>query len=114
MNSFFNYLGAHKNIRVALLTAGFVVASVSLFMAIVTYLFIQYASLQAAVYLLLALGFDAGIAWLLQQKTRRSLWLTIVVTSAAIATGAIVTSMVVWRGHWAGIVKELLKELSAS
>ena len=111
MAEFTNYLESHRNLRIALLSTGFVIASASLFMAIATYLFIQYSSLQAAGYLLLALVFDVGIAWLVQQSTHRSFWLTIVFTSAAITAGAVVVSTGVWRGHWAGIVKELLREL---
>jgi len=112
MSSFFNYLGARKNLSVAVLAVGFVAASVLLFMAIVTYLFIQYASLQAAAYLVLALIFDVGIAVLLHQNTSRSFWQTIAFTSAAIAAGAIVVSIGVWRGHWAGTVRELMRELT--
>jgi uncharacterized membrane protein len=111
MNGFVKYLGVYKNLRVALLAVGFVVASVFLYMAIAAYLFIQYSDLMIAVLLLFTLSFDVGIAWLLQRNTRRSFWLTIVFTSAAIAAGAIVVSMGVWRGHWAGTVEELLKEL---
>jgi uncharacterized membrane protein len=106
-----NYLESHKMQRVALLAAGFVVASVSLYMAVAAYLFIQYASVMIAVLLLFALSFDVGIAWLLQHLTRRSFWLTIVFTSCAVVGGAIVVSMGVLREHWVDTVKELLKEL---
>ena len=114
MNRFFNYLGAHKNLSVAVLAVGFVAASVSLYMAVVTYLFIQYASLQAAACLLLALIFDVGIAVLLCQNTRRSFRPTIAFTSAAIAVGAIVVSIGVLRGHWAVTVRQLVKELTSN
>jgi len=109
-----NYLESHKKLRIALLATGFVVASVSLYMAVVAVLFIQYSYLMITVLLVVALGCDIGIAWLLQRHTRRSFWLTIAFTSSAVVLGAILVSMGVWRGHWAETVQELTKELLRS
>jgi ABC-type molybdate transport system permease subunit len=109
-----NYLESHRKLRIAFSATGFVVASVSLYMAVTALLFMGDGYLMIAVLLLVVLGFDVGIAWLLQRHTRRSFWLTIAFTSGAVVLGAIFVSMGVWHGHWAETVKELTKELLRS
>jgi hypothetical protein len=106
-----NYVRSRKTLRITLVTAGFAIASVSLFMAVATYLFIQYAALDAAIYLVIALVFDVGIAWLLQHNGRRRFWLNLLFVSVAVMVGAIVASIGFLRQHWASTVKELLKQL---
>jgi hypothetical protein len=106
-----NYLESHRNLRAAVLVVGFIIASVLLYMAITAYLFIQYSDVLIAALLFSALSFNIGMAWFLQQKAGRGFWLNIVFTSVAILAGAIVVSMVVWHGHWAVTIKELLREL---
>jgi len=92
------------------MVAGFIVASFSLFMGAGIYSLIQYGdNLLIASSFLLALILDIGIGWTLHQHTGRRFRLTIALSSAGIVAGAIATSILVWRGHWVQLVKELLR-----
>jgi hypothetical protein len=103
-----DYLGSHKYLRVALLAVGFVIASFSLYMGTAIYLLIQYGdNLLIVFFFLLALILDFGIGWTLHRQTGRSFRLSILFSSAGIAVGAVVTSILVWREHWIQVIKEL-------
>ncbi|MGB6384865.1 MAG: hypothetical protein WBE45_12890 [Terriglobales bacterium] len=114
ITEFGKYVQSHKSFRVALLSAGFVLASVSLYMGFAAYLFIQYAVPMVAVLFILTLSIDVAIARLFQRNPQRSFWLSLVLGSIAIGAGAIIVSMGVLRGHWAATVQELLKESFAN
>jgi hypothetical protein len=102
-----NYLESHKNLRTALASVGFLAASLLLYMAIVSYFFIQYAGSLIACYIVLVLILDLGIGWMLHLHTRKSFPVTVLLSSAGIVVGMIVVSILVMHGHWVDVVKEL-------
>lgn len=106
-----NYLESHRNLRTALLVMCLIVASVSLYMAVVASLFMEDPGWMIPVSLFFAFCFDVGTAFLLRPLTRRSIWLNLIFASIAVVGGAIIVSMAVWRGHWIDTTKELVKEL---
>jgi len=108
MTKFLKRLESHKNLRITLMCASFVVAAFSLFMGAAIYLFIQYGdNLLIACFLVLALFLDIGIGWMLHLHTRQSLRVTMLLSSTGIMMGAIVVSILVWRAHWVQLIKEL-------
>jgi hypothetical protein len=103
-----NYLESHRSLRFVLMSIGFLGASFSLYMGVALSFFVQHAdSLLILSFVLLALALDIGIGWTLHLHTRGKLRATILLSSAGILAGAVLTSMAVWREHWPQLVKEI-------
>jgi hypothetical protein len=103
-----NYLESHGNLRVALVGVGFLGASFALYMGVALRFFVQRADgLLILSFVILALVLDFGIGWTLHLHTRGKLWAAVLLSSAAVFVGAVLTSMAVWRGHWLELVKEI-------
>ena len=109
MTGFRQHPETHRNLRVFLVSIGFLVASLALYMGMATIFLIQRADrLLIVSCLTLALALDFGIGWSLHLHTRAKLWAGILFSSAGILVGAVLTSMAVWRGHWLELVREIL------
>ena len=109
-----SYLELHKGLRVILLLACFVFASVALFMG-AAYNFVvpggrpydisDFMMPFSAV--LASFLLSLGMAKMVHQPARRGLWPTVVVIFGAVMLGAVVASIAVWRQHWFELVKEI-------
>jgi len=103
-----NYLESRRNLRVALVSIGFLGASFALYMGMTLGFLVRGAdNLLIVSFIVLALALDFGIGWTLHLHTRGRLWATILLSSAGILVGAVLTSIVIWRGHWLEMVKEI-------
>jgi hypothetical protein len=59
-------------------------------------------------FVVIALALDLVIGWTLHLHTRGKLWIAILLSSAGVVVGTVLTSIVIWREHWLELVKELI------
>jgi hypothetical protein len=103
-----NYLESHRNVRIALVGMGFLVASLSLFMGLALNFLVQGADRVLVIsFVVVALALDLAIGWTLRLHTRRRLWTSIFLSSVGILAGTVLASMAIWRTHWFELVKEI-------
>jgi hypothetical protein len=110
MTHFRDHLDSHKNLRLASLAVGLVVASFSLYVGTAMRFFVPNAgSLMITVFVLVALILDFGVAWTFHRHTSQNFGMSILLSSIAILVGTVVVSVLIWRQHWLELVKELFR-----
>ena len=115
MGPILGYLELHKGLRGTLLFAGFLVASVALYVVVALWPVgipgaspnFFWDSVLPLSCVLLALICDFAIARILHELMRRSFWSTLTLVSGAIVVGATLVSVAIWRGNWFELVKEI-------
>ncbi len=110
MRSIHSYLELHRGLRTLLLWFCLGTASITLFLGIAIHFFVFKGDEQGLVLLslcLLALVLDTLVTWILSTSLRRNYGVVFIAVSAAILVGALLLSVVVWRGHWAEMTREI-------
>lgn len=113
------YFAHHNRLRIVLLSVGFVVASLALYLALAFgYIGIPGAlpdvlwdRIIPAASLIAVLAIDSCIAWTLFPNSNRGFGAGLLQTSAAIIGGAVLTSIAVMREHWLEMMKELFRRI---
>ena len=108
-----SYLDSNKLLRLALLCVGLVTASISLYMGAAIYLLVfRGDNLLIVVLLLVAVLLNYAMGWIVHRRSGRGIFAAIMLTSGVTVAGAVLTSIVVWRGHWLEVVKEIFSHIS--
>ena len=114
-----DYLAQHNRLRVILLSVGFIVASLALYLGLAAgYIGVPGAfpnvfwdRILPALCLVAALAIDFCIAWLLLSRSNRGFGPRFLQASAVIIGGAVLTSFAVMREHWLEMMKELVRRI---
>jgi hypothetical protein len=69
-------------------------------------------NLLIAVLLVVAVLLNCVIGWIVHRRSGRGTFAVIMLTSGVTVVGAVLTSLVVWRGHWLEVVKEIFSHIS--
>jgi hypothetical protein len=102
-----------RNLRLAVLGIGFIVASFALYLGVgLSFLVYRADGLLTLSCFMLAAALDLALGWALHLHTRKSIRTTIFLSSGGILAGTFITSIAIWRSHWLELVEEFFRSIT--